>query len=69
MFLDVTMSSSLTFLNGVTMSLSHWLSLIAARRKFNVLSAFVASIISFNVMANGTACLVTKMTYSSLIFE
>ena len=61
-FSGVTVSSSLTFLNGATMSL-------AARRPFNVLSAFVALIISFNVMARGTVCLVTKSTYSSLIFE
>ena len=43
------------------MSLSHWLSLIAAHRPFNVLLALVASIISFNVMARGIACLVTKL--------
>ena len=54
------MSSSLTFLNGATMSLSHQLSLIAARRRFNVLSAFAVSIIPFNVMVRGTACFVTK---------
>ena len=40
-----------TFLNGATMSLSHRLSLITAGRLFIVLLAFVASIISFNVIA------------------
>ena len=45
----VSVSSSLTFLNGAYVAIP--LVLIAAHRLFNVLSVFVASIISFNVMA------------------
>ena len=47
MFSGVTVSSSLTFLNSATMSLSHQLSLIAAHRPFNVLSVLVASFFFF----------------------
>ena len=75
MFSGVTVDSFLTFLNGATMSLSHSLSLIAARRPFNVSSAFVTSVISFNVMtcvmARGTACLVTVclLDFGRVLFQ
>ena len=60
-------SSSLTCQNGLIASQSHRLRLMAARKLCNVLSQFVASIISVIVMVFGTAELVIKLMYCSVI--
>ena len=62
-------SSSFTCLYSLTTGESHLLSLIAARRPFNVGSSFVALTISSSVIALGILESTMKFMYVSVIFS